>query len=162
MPRCNTRGQYGLSSAVSCRAYARSQYLRHYTRLYQLIRMRVTLFTQSCYHPPHAEHTSVEVEGALGVLDAHHGLLHDEVLAALVRLRQKGLVVLARERLLFCHRFSVLPSNSRALQYRDAFSTRPRTELVCAGSSPRGLETINRNPLHRTQHSRILVADTHE
>ena len=44
---------------------------------------------------PHSENPGVEVQRALGVFDAHHGLLHDKVLAALVRICQVGLIVLA-------------------------------------------------------------------
>ena len=42
---------------------------------------------------PHAEDSAVEVQRFLGILDSHHGLLHDEVLTAVVGLRDVGLCV---------------------------------------------------------------------
>ena len=45
---------------------------------------------------PHPQDPGVEVQGSLWILDTHHRLLHDKILAALVRFRQVGLVVRTR------------------------------------------------------------------
>ena len=57
--------------------------------------------------PPHSQDPGVEIQADFGILDPHHRLLHDEVLATLVRLGQPRLVVLARNinfHLAFSHR----------------------------------------------------------
>ena len=42
---------------------------------------------------PHSQHLGVELQASLGVFNSHHGLLHDEVLAAGIRLSHVRLIV---------------------------------------------------------------------
>lgn len=64
---------------------------------------------------PHPQHLGVELQGASGVLDPHHRLLHDEVLAAGVRLGQVLRIVRERDLWLFLGRHCSWDTQSRAV-----------------------------------------------
>ena len=89
---------------------------------------------------PHAEDSAVEVQGFLGILDPHHGLLHDEVLAALVGLRDVGLCVGTWNTLLLSHSSYSFTKLTKLLRMReDPFCTRSRTDRGQAEGSAKKL-----------------------
>lgn len=64
---------------------------------------------------PHPKDSCVEVEGHLGVLDSHHGLLHNEVTALCVRLFAGAFADVIWERASHCVLFPLVASSHHVI-----------------------------------------------